>query len=478
MLIVKHLFIPVIRCAARVEQETRGVNQRDFVRNFSRFVDEQIVNRLCIVAIVARVVKVLVVRRISNHKIKLHCSSPRVHPTILQPTLPPPVIDADGQCVLSACRKKAELLDLLGQLKERELHRLMFCRHTGNRPANPVHLPEIPDNRPHNRTVFALRRFAPPSCTQIFLECHEEIYPRDQQVISLELVAVCRLIGTQRPLHPCRFIDSVLRHHTQLTVKDALPLRERNALHCRNIIALYEIRCLATGDLKPSRINIVLPFLPLRKTDALRRNTILHKRIMPTEVQSIRLCNHPAANVERGEHLRMAACPLRLLFHLLTCTCLDHIRVFSRDKCGSDFLRLLVGIAECTVGICRPEDISLCRLICQQRSKQALRIQPQNFILYSDEQQQSLPSQQFTILFYHSRNCFRTQKIRISALRSNPDLYYIHFLTPKLFERFFMVGHKFHCPDILSCRIVHSLVMHSDGTFADISVNRHMVTLF
>ena len=172
----------------------------------------------------------------------------------------------------------------------------MFCRHTGNRPANPVHLPEIPDDRPHNRTVFALRRLAPPSCTQIFLECHEEIHTRNQQVIPLELIAVRRLIGTQRPPHPLRFIGSILRHHAQLAVKDALPLGEGDALHRRDIVAVHEIRRLAAGDLKPPRINIVLPFLPPRKADALRWNAILHERIVPAEVHRIRLCNHPAAD--------------------------------------------------------------------------------------------------------------------------------------------------------------------------------------
>ena len=98
----------------------------------------------------------------------------------------------------------------------------------------------------------------------------------------------------------------------------------------------------------------------------------------------------------------MTTRPLRLLLHLLACTRLDHIRVLSRDECWSDFLRLLIGIAERTIGISRPEDISLCRLICQQRCKQALRIQPQYFILYPNEQGTPPFTAVFTGEKYHS----------------------------------------------------------------------------
>ena len=90
--------------------------------------------------------------------------------------------------------------------------------------------------------------------------------------------------------------------------------------------------------------------------------------------------------MERGEHLRMAACPLTLLLHLLACTRLDDIRMCACDEEALYFLRAFVGEAEHPIGVRRPNDIPLRRLIRQQRRKQALRIQPQYFILYPNEQ--------------------------------------------------------------------------------------------
>ena len=206
------------------------------------------INRRSIIAQIS--IRFILIRRISNHKIKLHCSSPRIHPTILQSALPPPVIDAHRRHLSRMRGEQSEFLDLLGQIKEHQLHRLTLLG-IGNRPAYPVHLPEIPHYRADDGAVLLCCRLSPPACTQILLERHEEIDARDEEIVPLELVAIRRLIGAHCPPHPFRFIRGILAHDAQFTVKNALPLREWYALHRRDIIAVHEIGCLAAGDLKP-----------------------------------------------------------------------------------------------------------------------------------------------------------------------------------------------------------------------------------
>ena len=385
MLIAEYLFIPVFRRTARIEQETRGVNECDFIRYFPSFVDEQIVNRFCKVGIVARVVKVLIVRRIANDKIELHRSPPCIYPTILQSTLSPPVIDAHRRYLSRMRGEQSEFLDLLGQIKEHQLHRLTLLG-IGNRPANPVHLPEIPRYRADDGAILLRCRLPPPACAQILLERHEEIDARNEEVIPLELVAIRRLIGAQCPPHPFRFIRDILAHDAQFAVKNALPLRERYALHRRDIIAVHEIGRLAAGDLQPPRIDIVLPLSAAWKTDARGQHTVHHKWIHTAKVRGIRIADHLPTDGEGREHLGMATRALRLLFHLLACPRLDHIRVLSRNQGRQDLLCPLVRKTEGTIGVRRPNDIPFGRLIREKRGKEALRVQPQNLILYSDEQ--------------------------------------------------------------------------------------------
>ncbi len=113
----------------------------------------------------------------------------------------------------------------------------------------------------------------------------------------------------------------------------------------------------------------------------------IYERIMEhLNGRGIRIADHLPTDGKRGKHLGMAARALRLLFHLLTCPRLDHIRVLSRNQGRQDLLCPLVRKAEGTIGVRRPNDIPFGRLIHKKRGKEALRMQPQNLILYSDEQ--------------------------------------------------------------------------------------------
>lgn len=132
--------------------------------------------------------------------------------------------------------------------------------------------------------------------------------------------------------------------------------------------------------------DIVLPLSSARETDARGRYTVCHEWIRPTEVRGIHITDHLPTDGKRGKHLSMTALALRLLFHLLARPRLDHIRVLSRNQGRSDLLCPLVRKTEGTVGVRRPNDIPFGRLIREKRGKEALRVQPQNLILYSDEQ--------------------------------------------------------------------------------------------
>lgn len=74
----------------------------------------------------------------------------------------------------------------------------------------------------------------------------------------------------------------------------------------------------------------------------------------------------------------------------------------ARDERGQNLLRPLIASAEHTVGIRRPDDIPLRRLVRKQRCEPPHRVQPQYFILYPDEQVTPPFTAVFTGEKYHS----------------------------------------------------------------------------
>ena len=84
-----------------------------------------------------------------------------------------------------------------------------------------------------------MRQRAFPPLFQIILKGTQHIDTGYQQIVALKFIAICRLQCPYCPLEPLVFIKGVFTDDTELAVKNAAPLFDRDDLTGGNVIAAH-----------------------------------------------------------------------------------------------------------------------------------------------------------------------------------------------------------------------------------------------
>ncbi len=354
MRVVQHAFVPRLWRTAGIEEKSSGMDEFDFIRNLVRFAHEPMVHGLCEIAVLTRILKILIVRRIADHvveKFSLHgrdllqclvndwlsrapVENPawqkgvrlRVrdfvlfggrHPVRRGGSIRDFVLCGGrypvrrGGCVrdfvlcgggnVAAIPEKLQLYRRvhLARLRERRL------------VSQPIHLPHVPgDAVRHLAQQRRGRRLAPPRRVPIDKR-QQQVDSRNEQAVALVLVAIRRLNGANRPCRPFVVAGGVLAHDAQLAVEHADAPFQRNARARRRVIARSEIRRFAARDFKATRIHVLPPRPPVWERD--RRIDDLPRAVAARNVEDIATAEpvlvadvvHPIAKPGGRRHLRL-----------------------------------------------------------------------------------------------------------------------------------------------------------------------------